>query len=480
MAHAPFYNVFLRLPPSAAFLFLASILRTADGHALPRQTKTIEPHELNVVAWPPLPTDAPISPFELRRRQENTICGYIGGNSALPATCAPGSHCVLDTANGVVGCCPNGGICTTGIFTSCVDGNSGPQTEINPYIYTCGGSDVCYNNVYAGGYSQYGCGTASDLGTTVETSVAGLTTSLDLPEVSVYLTQKPSSLSEPTTIGSLTRTSATESSSTDSSTRTSSRGSTSSSFTTSSTSSTTTTTTTSTNSESSPTVLPTEAPSTEDTRDSRTGAIVGGVLGGVAGLIVLAALAFFFWRRRQANGREGPGPAPAAPPRTEYTSPMRSHGAAFAPLPGWQEERQLSPSPYGNPYGNPYGQQHYESESTAYQPEIGVNYNTAPLGPPPRRYDPVHVPGVGTGLAPVEEEASVENPTREIEDFSRAYADAQIGQVPDEDQQPLTIPEERTGSGSGSESEHGRSPVRGGNRPLWQQNRQRSRNMMWM
>ncbi|RYP65799.1 hypothetical protein DL769_006219 [Monosporascus sp. CRB-8-3] len=179
-------------------------------------------------------------------------------------------------------------------------------------------------------------------------------------------------------------------------------------------------------------------------------------------------------RGRQVNGREGPGPAPAAPPRTEYTSPMRSHGAAFAPLPGWQEDRQPSPTPYGNPYG----QQQYESESTTYQPEDGLNYNTTPVVPPPRRYDPVHVPGVGTGLAPVEEEAPIENPTREIDDFSRAYANARIGQIPDDDQQPLTIPEER--AGSGSESEHGRSPVRGGNRPLWQQNRQRSRNMMWM
>ncbi|RYP58742.1 hypothetical protein DL770_010366 [Monosporascus sp. CRB-9-2] len=333
MAHASFYNVFLRLPPSAAFLFLASILRTAEGHALPRQTKTIEPQELNVVAWPPLPTDAPISPFELLRRQENTICGYIGGNSALPATCAPGSHCVLDEVNGIL----NFELIHDILHIFYDDDHHHHINELGKFI----------NRLPYGG--------ASDRGST---------------------------------------------------------------------------------------------------------RLANGCHS----------------RGRQVNGREGPGPAPAAPPRTEYTSPMRSHGAAFAPLPGWQEEQQPSPSPYGNPYG----QQHYESESTTYQPEIGVNYNTTPLGPPPRRYDPVHVPGVGTGLTPVEEEASAENPTREIEDFSRAYADARIGQIPDEDQRPLAIPEETAGSGSGSESEHGRSPVRGGNRPLWQQNRQRSRNMMWM
>ncbi|RYO74338.1 hypothetical protein DL764_010863 [Monosporascus ibericus] len=385
MAHASFCNVFHRLPPSAAFLFLAWILRTAEGHALPRQTKTVEPHELNVVAWPPLPTDAPISPFELRRRQENTICGYIGGNSALPATCAPGSHCVLDTANGIVGCCPNGGVCTTGIFTGCVDGNSGPQTEINPYVYTCGGSDLYQNKL------------------------PWLNFELIHVVLDIFYYDDRHHINE--------------------------------------------------------------------FRKFINRLAYGGTFDrGYKRLANGCHSRGGTWR--QVNGREGPGPAPAAPPRTEYTSPMRSHGAAFAPLPGWQEERQPTPSPYGNPYGNPYGQQHYESESTAYQPEDGVNYNMTPLGPPPRRYDPVHVPGVGTGLAPVDEEAPIENPTREIEDFSRAYADARIGQIPDEDQQPLTIPEERPGSGS--ESEHSRSPVRGGNRPLWQQNRQRSRNMMWM
>ncbi|RYO78418.1 hypothetical protein DL766_001430 [Monosporascus sp. MC13-8B] len=308
MAHASFYDVFLRLPPSAAFLFLASILRTADCHALPRQTKTVEPHELNVVPWPPLPTDAPISPSELLRRQENTICGYL--NFGL-------IHDILH------------------IFYYDDDDDDLHINEFGDFIHR-----LAYGGALDRGYTRRANGRHN--------------------------------------------------------------------------------------------------------------------------------------RGRQVNGREGPGPAPAAPPRTEYTSPMRSHGAAFAPLPGWQEDRQPSP----RPYDDPYTQQHHESEPTTYEPQIGVNYITTPLGPPPRRYDPVHVPGVGTGLTPVEEEASTENPTREIDDFSRAYADARIGQAPEDDQQPLTIPEER--AGSGSESEHSRSPARGGNRPLWQQNRQRSRNMMWM
>ena len=314
MAGALFNNIFLRLPPSAAFLFLAAILRTTDGYALPRQTKTVEFHELNVVAWPPLPTEAPISPHELFGRQLNTVCGYVDGDEAAPATCAPGAHCVLDTDHGYVGCCPNGGPCTEGVYTGCVDGNSDPQTEVNPYVYTCAGSDVCYRNEYAGGYHQFGCGTASDVGTTVQTSIQGVTTRLDLPEVSVTLTGTPVSLSEPTTIGSMTGTRS----------RTASKTSETTSSTTSSTDSTTSSTSTSTSTETATSsgttgLLPTEAPATGDEDGgSRTGAIVGGTLGGLAGLAIIAALLFFCLRRRRNNGREGPGPAPAAPPTTEY------------------------------------------------------------------------------------------------------------------------------------------------------------------
>lgn len=315
MAYASFYDVFLRLPPSAAFLFLASILGTTDGHALPRQTKTVELHELNVVAWPLLPTEAPIAPLELLRRQENTVCGYIGGSLDFPATCGPGSHCVVDTDNSVVGCCPNGGPCSTGVFTGCVDGASDPQTEVNPYVYTCQGSDSCYKNTYAGDYFQWGCGT-TNLATDVQTSVDGITSTLDLPTSSIDLTQTPSSLSEPTTIGSVTRSapSTESSSSTDSTTSTGSSSATTTSASTSTNSGTLSSASSTSSGE------PTEAPGTDGgSGNSRTGAIVGGTLGAVAGLFVLAGLAFFLLRRRQNNPRQGPGPAPAAPPTTEYS-----------------------------------------------------------------------------------------------------------------------------------------------------------------
>ena len=337
MARASCSNVFLRLPPSAAFLLLAAVLGTSDGHALPRQTKTVELRELNVVAWPLLPTEAPIPPAHLFRRQpDNTICGYVGGNTDSPATCAPGAHCALDTENGYVGCCPNDGPCSVGIYTGCVDGNSDPQTEVNPYVYTCAGSDVCYTNQYPGNYLQYGCGTASDLGTTVQTSIQDATTRLDLPQISVSLTGTPISLSEPTTIGSATASSATASpsrrrtSSASSSTATASSTTTSTSSTRTSSSATTSSTdstisstrTSSTTSSSTTSLLPTEAPPTSEDNEeggTNTGAIVGGTLGGIAGLAIIAAMVFFCLRKRRGNGREGPGPAPAAPPVTEYT-----------------------------------------------------------------------------------------------------------------------------------------------------------------
>ncbi|KAJ9136511.1 hypothetical protein NKR23_g9895 [Pleurostoma richardsiae] len=154
-------DIFLRLPSPTALLLLSTILDLTQARTLPLppQTRTVDHRQLDVIAWPPLPTSPPIDLAhlnELRRRQDtNTVCGFIGGDPGLPATCSAGSHCVLDTEHGAVGCCPNGQeTCTTGVFTGCVDFNSGPQTEINPYVFTCQGSDVCYRNVFDGGFFQ--------------------------------------------------------------------------------------------------------------------------------------------------------------------------------------------------------------------------------------------------------------------------------------------------------------------------------------
>lgn len=75
-----------------------------------------------------------------------TVCGYIGGDAALPATCAAGSHCAVNVAARVVGCCPDGRPCDRGFFTACVDRNSRPQTVRDPYVFTCDAGRVCYRN----------------------------------------------------------------------------------------------------------------------------------------------------------------------------------------------------------------------------------------------------------------------------------------------------------------------------------------------
>ncbi|KAI1131352.1 hypothetical protein F5Y10DRAFT_74275 [Nemania abortiva] len=365
MARPVFQNIFFRLPPAAAALLLSVVFDRTDGHALPRQTKVVQYRELDVVPFPPLPTGEPLSPFDLQLRQENTVCGYLGGNPGIPATCSPGSHCVLDAANSVVGCCPNGVACTTGVFTGCVDRNSDPQTEINPYVFTCQGTDVCFMNNFAGGYYQYGCGTASELGTTVQTSADGATTALSIATVDVSLTESPSSLATPTTIGSsvstetasLSQTSFVSTSATPPSTKTSSSFSSASSPTsspstsivstssatsitssrtsshstssktrssssTSSTSSSSSSSSTSSSSTSSSTSVlptPTQTEGTGSAKQSQTGAIIGGVVGGAAAAISLVALVFFCLRRRGRNHRTGPGPRPTMPPITHLT-----------------------------------------------------------------------------------------------------------------------------------------------------------------
>ncbi|KAG7287374.1 hypothetical protein NEMBOFW57_006885 [Staphylotrichum longicolle] len=58
---------------------------------------------------------------------------------------------------------------------------SGPQTEVNPYVFSCAGGSVCYRNMFDGGFSQWGCGTASDQAATVVNSASGLTTDLARP-----------------------------------------------------------------------------------------------------------------------------------------------------------------------------------------------------------------------------------------------------------------------------------------------------------
>jgi len=477
-------------PASAtATIVVSTILGLVQAGALPRQTSATEHGRPDLVSWPLAPTAAPQLSYGLLRRQDfNTICGYIGGDSALPATCSAGSHCVLDTGHGFVGCCPDSGPCTEGVYTGCVDVNSPPQTVVDPYIYTCQGSDVCYRNQFAGGFNQYGCGTASNLGTTVQTSIQGVTTALDLPSFTVPFTQDASSLPVPTTIGSA---SSRPGSSTESSSRTSSTRQSSLATSSKSTSASPTTTdqsasesaTSATNSGTGEAVTsPTEQPTAEHS-DNKNAVIIGATLGSVAGIALLAVAAFLLMKHRK-NKRQGPGQAPPGPD-TRFISPM-GHGAAFAPLPTWSDEDQYQ-------HGQDYPRRSSESQ--------------LPMVPPPLQQHPAFhqqpMLSVGTGLTPVVEEGHEDYYTdshstrgREIDDFSRAYSSAGIGETSsqeDSERGPLAAALNAIGSNPysstsdqghlGSDSDdQGRPerPKRGGSGPLWQQNRQQSRNMMWM
>ena len=81
--------------------------------------------------WSPRPTQMPVNPGELFKREQVDIavCGWIGGQSASPAACASGSSCIHDTIHGYVGCCATSGPCAAGVYTSCIDQNSGSGGE---------------------------------------------------------------------------------------------------------------------------------------------------------------------------------------------------------------------------------------------------------------------------------------------------------------------------------------------------------------
>ncbi|KAK0744896.1 hypothetical protein B0T21DRAFT_390088 [Apiosordaria backusii] len=566
-----------------SLLLLSSLLDLSHAHILqprPRRTPDAPPtttlpyHPLSVISWPLRPTPPPRDLFALRRRQENTVCGYLGGDQNLAATCSAGSHCVLDTENNVVGCCPNGeASCTAGVFTGCVDANSGPQTEVNPYVFTCGGGDVCYKNVFQGGASQFGCGSASDLATIVLTSASGLTTQVTFPTISLSLTQAVSTLSEPTTLGTVTSSvsSSTESDSTSSSTSSSSSTSTTSppSSTQSSTRSSTTTTPTTTETASPATDAP-EAGQPQPT--NRTGLIVGATIGGLAVLIALVALLAFCLRRRQnANNNSRSGPGKGSMIRGQNIStPRPGPGTGFTAIPQNTGAFETGPSPNPMFSGGQYqgqGQQPQQQQQqmksipllTAVQtsPRMPFQSDISPIGPQDDVSPYAYSAGAGGGGAvsavtphshtsyPPSEELSLEYRylqqqglgqggypaiyngaaaipvihgvdsrlesdqvplTREIDDFSHGFS-AALGRIGEEDEEDHLRREEegegvdelgemnmasggrrqQEGMMSGGENEGDRAASsvysrgsNGGGRPLWQQNRRQSRNLMWM
>jgi hypothetical protein len=131
-------NIF-SMPSSSALLLFSLAFGLTNARPWHGATKTALYQGDN---WSPRPTQMAVNPRDLfgRDHVDVAVCGWIGGNSASPVACASGSSCVHDTVHGYVGCCATSGPCTAGVYTSCVDENSGSWGEdsglVDTGIYT--------------------------------------------------------------------------------------------------------------------------------------------------------------------------------------------------------------------------------------------------------------------------------------------------------------------------------------------------------
>jgi hypothetical protein len=241
---------------------------------------------------------------------------------------------------------------------------------------------------------------------------------------------------------------------------------------------------------------------------NHTGAIVGGTIGGLAVLIAAIALGIFLWRRKRrvANaerlGSQSTGGA------TAYVSPMSGapfHGGGYAPAHQDHEDWETGMPPAsmaaagatglgagsalypGHSY--PPARTGYDYPSPLYPGDYGVGAGSSAAG----------ATGVYGGIPPPRPDRGLYEPesadqvplTREIDDFSRGFHDA-LGRIGEEDEYDSSPNNSGTGvnegngvngpngTGRGNDSDDATAAPYGGVRPLWQQQRRQSRNLMWM
>ncbi|KJZ79179.1 hypothetical protein HIM_01330 [Hirsutella minnesotensis 3608] len=409
------------MPWAAALLALAALMPLTSSQMLSRERRSMPARTLTdrqfLAAFP-----APTLPVELRVRDSpNTVCGYIGGDPALPATCMKGSHCAADAEHGIMGCCPDGHPCTRGIFTGCVDKNSGPQTLRDPYVFTCGGGDVCYRNTYDGGLYQFGCGARSRLATSVATTAPGRDP-LDIRRITFDLTATPTPLSSPVLVGSITPATSDENQNRAQATASSSSGA-------------------------------TDAPPNGG-RSPNTGAIVGGIIGGVAGVVLLIALVVLLCRRRRRHRARN---VPGSSQDMRFISPMADPRHNFEPLPSSQGPPAAEAAPQHG-FQQPGQADARDSLQALAPPQGGHAARASTVGGAAGLRD--HRRDMDHDRVPL---------TREVDGMSSGINSQDTSRGDESAADPATY---STSSYPG--------PRRAGGGALWQQNRRERRNLVWI
>ncbi|KAB8297836.1 hypothetical protein EYC80_001633 [Monilinia laxa] len=365
----------------SAFLILLSFstvfrVTNAIPWAAAEQTATYKADE-----WSPRPTNTIPKARDLFKRGpiDVDICGWVGGNLAQPVGCGSGSSCIHDTSFGFVGCCPTSSAgadpipCTDGLYTTCVDHNSAGYASnsffVNNGVLSCSANSNCYKINYPQNYIQFGCG-PSTLNATAATTFSGQATDLNLQIVYTGITfnptitiQNPSNFGAVTlfstsTIGSLTRSTASV---------VAGKGSLTASA-----------------------PEPTSSEAAESKGSSNTGAIIGGIVGALVVITGCSVAAFLFIRKR-GNERKSRVPRDAG-------SPERPSKETFESVPNSKPFPYAIHSAIPLRHPSPQPQNNYSQMS-----------RTNNLGYAPVFQSPYHRP-----ITPVGHDGPVEAPTPDL------------------------------------------------------------------
>lgn len=217
-------------------------------------------------------------------------------------------------------------------------------------------------------------------------------------------------------------------------------------------------------------------------------------MSGVAALVAVAALAFFFYRRKQQNLRQGPGNS--SPSGTYISAPKPGPGTGFAAIDQNSDayERAFLPPvstapafsadlSAGGP--SPYAYMGAAGVHDSYPPAERVASSAYSNYSYPGQYPAAYA------AAPAQQGDQIPL-TREIDDFSHGFQQA-LGRIGEEDEAyhngrngngngaPITDGlGANEGNGTGPPGGTDQDAYNGNVRPLWQQNRRQSRNLMWM